>query len=53
MSACMSKNIQAHQAEIEALGRRGQAAQAAGDNAKMYAIADTLRQIQTAGCQAR
>jgi hypothetical protein len=51
MSACMSKNMQSHQAEIEALGERAQAAQAAGDNAKLMAIADTLQQIQMAGCR--
>jgi len=51
MSACMSKNMQSHQAEIEALGERAQAAQAAGDTAKLMAIADTLQQIQMAGCR--
>jgi hypothetical protein len=51
MSACMSKNIQDHQAEIEALGKRGQAAHEAGDNQKLMAIADTLQRIQMAGCQ--
>jgi hypothetical protein len=51
MSDCMTKNAMSHQAEFEALGQRAQAAQAAGDNGKMMAIADTLRQIQMAGCQ--
>ena len=48
---CMTKNTLDHQAELEALGKRAQAAQAAGDMAKVMAIADTLRQIQMAGCQ--
>jgi len=51
MGDCMTKNTMDHQAEIEALGRRAQAAQASGDNAGLMAIADTLRQIQMAGCQ--
>jgi hypothetical protein len=50
MSACMSKNVESHQAEIEALGKRAQAAQAAGDTQKLMAIADTLQRIQMAGC---
>jgi hypothetical protein len=41
----------AHQAEIEALGNRAQAAEKSGDQAKMMAIADTLQQIQMAGCR--
>jgi hypothetical protein len=51
MSACMTKNMQNHMPEIETLGKRAQAAQKAGDQARMIAIADTLRQIQMAGCQ--
>jgi hypothetical protein len=53
MSDCMTKNVQSHQAEIQALGKRAQAAQAAGDSRKLMAIADTLQQIQMAGCQGR
>ncbi len=53
MSACMTKNIMAHQSEIEALGARAEAAQAAGNNEKLMAIADTLQRIQMAGCQNR
>jgi hypothetical protein len=53
MSECMSKNTQNHQAKLEALGQRAQAAQAAGDTQKLMAIADTLQQIQMAGCQGR
>ena len=51
MSACMSRNIQSHQAELEALGKRADAAQAAGDTDKLMAIADTLQQIQMTGCR--
>lgn len=51
MNDCMMKNVQAHQADIEALGQRAEKAQQAGNTAAMMAIADTLRQIQMAGCQ--
>jgi hypothetical protein len=50
MSSCMMKNVQSHQAQIEALGKRGEAAQKAGNQAAMMAIADTMQQIQMAGC---
>jgi hypothetical protein len=53
MSACMTKNIQSHQAEIEALGKRAQAAQASNDTPKLMAIADTVQRIQMAGCMGR
>ena len=53
MGNCMAKNIQSHQAEVEALGKRAQAAQKAGDNAKLMAIADTMQRIQMAGCTGR
>lgn len=51
MSACVSKNMQSHQAEIEALGKRAQQAQEASDMERLMAIADTLQQIQMAGCR--
>jgi hypothetical protein len=51
LNACMMNNIQTHQAELEALGKRGEAAQKSGDTAKLMAIADTLQQIQMAGCR--
>jgi hypothetical protein len=51
MNACMMKNMQDHQAEIEALGHRAEAAKDANDTAKMMAIVDTLQQIQMAGCR--
>jgi hypothetical protein len=50
MGNCMAKNVQSHQAEIEALGKRAQAAQKAGDQSKLMALADTMQQIQMAGC---
>jgi hypothetical protein len=53
MGNCMAKNIQSHQAQIEALSKRAQAAQAANDNQKLLAIADTVQRIQMAGCLAR
>lgn len=49
----MVKNAQSHQAQLEALGKRAQAAQQAGDQAKMMALADTIQQIQLAGCMGR
>ena len=53
LNACMVKNVQGHQKELEALGKRMQAAQAAGDNSKLMAMADTMQRIQMAGCQVR
>jgi hypothetical protein len=50
VNECMMKNVEAHQAEIEALGNRGDAAQKAGNTALMMAIADTIQRIQFAGC---
>jgi len=50
MSSCMMKNVQNHQAQLEALGKRAEAAQEAGNQAAMMAIADTVQQIQMAGC---
>ena len=47
---CMMNNVQAHQAEIQALGDRGSAAQLAGNTPLMMAIADTIMRIQMAGC---
>ena len=51
MNACMMNNMQTHQAELEALGKRAEAANAANDTGKLMAIADTLQQIQMAGCR--
>jgi hypothetical protein len=52
MTNCMAKNAQKHEKEIAALGERAKAAQEAGDMARTLAIADTLRQLQMAGCTA-
>jgi hypothetical protein len=53
MGDCMAKNIQKHQSKIEALGKRAEAAQAAGDTQKLMAIADTIQRLQMAGCMGR
>jgi hypothetical protein len=53
MSACMAKNMESHEAEIEALGKSAEAAEAASDTLKLMAIAAKLQQIQMAGCQGR
>jgi hypothetical protein len=47
---CMVKNVQGHEKQIQALGDRGDAAREAGNTALMMAIADTIMQIQMAGC---
>ncbi len=51
MSACMVKNTQKHEAKLEALGERLEAAEAADNMPKMMAIADTIQRIQMAGCR--
>jgi hypothetical protein len=51
MSACMVKNMQTHEAEIEALSKQAEGAQKAGNQQKLMAIADTLQRIQMAGCR--
>jgi hypothetical protein len=53
VNECMAKNVEAHQAEIEALGNRGDAARKAGNTALMMAIGDSIQQIQFAGCNGR
>jgi hypothetical protein len=50
MSACMADNSQKHEKELRALGKRAETAQEAGNTELLMAIADTLRQIQMAGC---
>ena len=50
VNQCMVNNVQKHEAEIKALGDRGAAAQQAGNNSLMMAIADTIMRIQMAGC---
>ncbi len=51
MSDCMLKNMQKNEAKIEALGKRAEAAQEAGNQQQLMAIADTLQRIQMAGCR--
>jgi hypothetical protein len=46
----MAGNTQKHEKELRALGERAQAAHKAGNTEAMMAIADTLQQIQMAGC---
>jgi len=50
MNECIAKNAQKHEKELTALGERAQAAQQAGDMTKTMAIADTMQQLQMAGC---
>jgi len=50
MSACMGQNAQKHEPELRALGKRGEAAQRAGNTAALLAIADTIQRLQMAGC---
>jgi hypothetical protein len=51
MNDCMVRNLQSHQADLEALSKRAEAAKKAGDQAGMMAIVDTMQQIQMAGCR--
>ena len=51
MSACMIKNMETHEAEIEALSKRAEAAEKAGNQQKLMAIGDTLQRLQMAGCR--
>jgi hypothetical protein len=51
MNDCQVKNVQAHEAEVKALGDRGAAAQQAGNTALMMAIADSINQIMYKGCK--
>lgn len=50
LQECMSQNVQKHEAEVRALGKRAEAAKQAGNTAGVLAIADTLQRIQMAGC---
>ncbi len=51
MSECMMKNMEKHEAKIEALGKRAEAAQEAGNQTLLIAIADTLNRLQMGGCR--
>jgi hypothetical protein len=50
VNQCMMDNVQKNEAKIKALGDRGAAAQQAGNTQLMMAIADSIMQIQMAGC---
>jgi hypothetical protein len=50
MNNCIAANAQKHEKEMEAMGERAKAAQQAGDMNLTMAIADSLRQLQMAGC---
>jgi len=47
---CMAKNAKKNEAEIERLGEGVRKAAESGDNGAAMAIADSIRQIQSAGC---
>jgi hypothetical protein len=47
---CMVQNAQKHEAEIKALGDRGEAASNAGNTPLMMAIADSVNKIMMSGC---
>jgi len=50
VNQCMVDNVQKNEAKVKALGDRGAAAQQAGNTQLMMAIADSIMQIQMAGC---
>ena len=50
MTDCMGKNSKKHEKEIERLGERVQAAAESGNTQAAMAIADSIRQLQMAGC---
>lgn len=47
---CMARNSQKHEKAIERLGERAAAAAESGNTAAAMAIADSIRQLQMAGC---
>lgn len=51
MNDCMMKNLKKHKSKIMALGERVQAAQKAGDQQSLMAMADTLQRLQMEGCR--
>jgi hypothetical protein len=42
--------MEKNETKLEALGKRAEAAEAAGDTGKLMAIADTMQRLQMAGC---
>jgi hypothetical protein len=53
MNDCMMHNMKTHTKDLERLAKKAQAAQQAGDQATMMAIADSATQIQMAGCMGK
>lgn len=51
MSACMAKNAEKHEQEVERLGRRAADAAESGNTAAAMVISDSIRQLQMAGCE--
>jgi hypothetical protein len=47
----MMKNMEKHQTKLEALAKRAEAAQNAGNQQKLMAIADTMQRLQMGGCR--
>jgi hypothetical protein len=47
---CVAQNATKHEERLKGLGDRASAAQQAGNTALMFAIADTMQRLQTAGC---
>jgi hypothetical protein len=47
---CMAKNSKKHEPEIMRLGERAAAAAQSGNTQAAMAIADSIRQLQIAGC---
>ncbi len=50
LTNCMAKNARKHEKEIGRLGERVQGAYESGDTPAAMAIADSIRQLQMAGC---
>ena len=53
VGACMAKNVQTHQKEMESLQKQAEAAQKAGDQSKLMAIAQRVQAIEMAGCMGK
>ncbi len=53
VNECVVQNAQKHQAEMDALGNRGEAAEKAGNTAAVRAIADSINRIMMSDCTGR
>lgn len=49
-NACIQRNLEKNEKQIQVLAERGAAAQQAGNTNAMIAISDTLQRLQNAGC---